>query len=244
MGVPPTAARVGCSSSTSCGSTPPAWSASTGASRTCWRSCNSSASCPPALRRSSHRRRNPQQSSSGRSCRCPRADTVHTHTPDAVGLASLIQRRKMPAGRAGAQPGGSPVLGGDALRAFQVGKARTSWKAGRGVNTAVSTSLGPAELAGVPLDEGFGFMMNRSSSKPGLLLADLGVAALDDQPVPLAADATGEVETDDDAPPGEAPRRIALHIDHRATKGSRCSGAISSQWAPHSPSDMHTANRS
>ena len=41
-----------CSSSTSCGSTALAWSVSTGASRTCCRSCSSSAWCPPALRHS------------------------------------------------------------------------------------------------------------------------------------------------------------------------------------------------
>src|SRR5262249_12841682 len=43
---------------------------------------------------------------------------------------------------------------------------------------------------------------------------------------------------------GSRSRRSALHIDHRATKGSRFSGAISSQRAPHSPSDWQTLKRS
>ncbi len=50
MGIPPTGRAATCSSSTSCGSTDPARSASTGVSRTCCRSCSSSASYPPALR--------------------------------------------------------------------------------------------------------------------------------------------------------------------------------------------------
>ncbi len=50
MGIPPTGSTSTCSSSTSCGSTEPAKSASTGGSRTCCHSCSSSASSPPALR--------------------------------------------------------------------------------------------------------------------------------------------------------------------------------------------------
>jgi hypothetical protein len=44
--------------------------------------------------------------------------------------------------------------------------------------------------------------------------------------------------------PGRRSRRSALHIDHNATNGSRFSGAISSQRAPHSPSASQTLNRS
>jgi hypothetical protein len=69
------------------------------------------------------------------------------------------------------------------------------------LNAAVARSLGPAEPAGMPLDEGFGFRRDEQVLvETGVLLADLGVAALDDQPVPFVANATREVEADDDAP--------------------------------------------
>jgi hypothetical protein len=56
--------------------------------------------------------------------------------------------------------------------------------------------------------------------------------------------AAGEVEADDDAPAREPVSAEHVAHRHRATKGSRCSGAISSQAAPHSPSDTQTLKRS
>jgi hypothetical protein len=69
------------------------------------------------------------------------------------------------------------------------------------LDAGVATRRGPTEPAGVPLDEGFGFRSDvQVLVESGVLLADLGVAALDDQPVPLVTSAPGEVEADDDAP--------------------------------------------
>src|SRR5678815_2995269 len=47
--------------------------------------------------------------------------------------------------------------------------------------------LGPAELASVPSDEGFGFRRDvESPVEAGVRLADLGLAEFDDQPIALA----------------------------------------------------------
>ena len=64
--------------------------------------------------------------------------------------------------------------------------------AARGVNQR--------ELAGVPLDEGFGFRRDEEVLvETRVRLADLSVSVLDEQPVPLFAGAPGEIESDDDA---------------------------------------------
>jgi hypothetical protein len=68
------------------------------------------------------------------------------------------------------------------------------------LDAAVAGGFGPAELTGVPFDEGFGFRGDvEVLVEAGVGLADFGVAVLDQQPVPLGAWAAGEVEADDDA---------------------------------------------
>ena len=69
------------------------------------------------------------------------------------------------------------------------------------LDAGVAGCLGPGELAGVPFDEGLrvggdGEVFVES----GAGLADLGLAVLDQQPVPFAGPETGEVEPDDHAP--------------------------------------------
>ena len=72
------------------------------------------------------------------------------------------------------------------------------------LDAAAASGFGPAELARVPFDEGFGFRGDiKILVEAGVRLADLGVPVLDQQPVHLAARAAGEVEADDDASIGE-----------------------------------------
>ena len=135
------------------------------------------------------------------------------------------------------------------------------------LDAALTRGLGPGELAGVPFDEGFGFRRDvEVLVKAWVRLADLGVSELDEQPIALTVRAAGptfhfalRASVDKSRAAlrrawkskrmttrrsGSRSRRSALHIDHRATKGSRFSGAISSQRAPHSPSDWQTLKRS
>ena len=82
------------------------------------------------------------------------------------------------------------------------------------LDAAVAGGFGPAELAGVPFDEGFGFRRDvEVLVEAGVRLADLGFAVLDQQPVPLGALAAGEFEADDDASPREPVS--AEHVAHR-----------------------------
>src|SRR5262245_35464048 len=68
------------------------------------------------------------------------------------------------------------------------------------LDAILAGGLGPGELAGVPLDEGFGFGRDvEVLVQAGVFLADFSVSQLDEQPIALWALATGEVETDDDA---------------------------------------------
>ena len=68
------------------------------------------------------------------------------------------------------------------------------------LDAVLAGGLGPGELAGVPLDEGFGFRRDEQVLvEPGMLLADLGISVLDQQPQPLMEPAASEVEADDDA---------------------------------------------
>src|SRR5262245_43101087 len=68
------------------------------------------------------------------------------------------------------------------------------------LDAVLAEGLRPRELAGVPFDEGFGVRRDvEVLVKAGVGLADLGVSALDDQPIALAARAAGEVEADHDA---------------------------------------------
>jgi hypothetical protein len=113
------------------------------------------------------------------------------------------------------------------------------------LDAAVASGFSPVELAGMPFDEGLGFRGDvEVFVEAGVLLADFGVGVLDQQPVPLAALAAGESKRMTTRRCGSRARRSMLHIDHSATKGSRCSGAISSQAAPHSPSDLQALKRS
>src|SRR4029450_11720139 len=71
-------------------------------------------------------------------------------------------------------------------------------------DAAVAECLGPGELAGVPLDEGFGLGGDvEVLVEAGVRLADLGLAVLEQQPVSLVAPEPREVEPDDHAPVGE-----------------------------------------
>lgn len=82
------------------------------------------------------------------------------------------------------------------------------------LDAAVAGGFSPAELACVPFDEGFGFRRDvEVLVEAGVRLADLGVAVLDQQPVPFGALAAGEVEADDDAPTRE-PVSVE-HVAHR-----------------------------
>jgi len=86
------------------------------------------------------------------------------------------------------------------LRAFQVGKAFTSPPEPVESDAVLAGGLGPGELADMPFDEGLGFRRDAEVLvEAGGRLADLGVSALDEQPVTLAARAAAERETDDDA---------------------------------------------
>jgi len=68
-------------------------------------------------------------------------------------------------------------------------------------DAAVAGGFRPGESARVPLDEGFGFSRDvEVLVEAGVLLADLGVSVLDQQPVALVALPAGEVEADDDPP--------------------------------------------
>src|SRR5262245_11523022 len=79
------------------------------------------------------------------------------------------------------------------------------------LDAAFARGLGPGELAGVPLDEGFGFRRDvEILVEAGVRLADLGISALDKQPVTFTARAAAptfahrapvgkEVEADDEA---------------------------------------------
>ena len=101
------------------------------------------------------------------------------------------------------------------------------------LDAALARGLGPGELAGVPFDEGFGFRRDvEVLVEAGVRLADLGVSELDEQPIALARGRPVKSKRMTTRRSGSRSRRSALHIDHRATKGSRFSGAISSQRAP------------
>src|SRR5262245_13288716 len=68
------------------------------------------------------------------------------------------------------------------------------------LDAALARGLGPGQLAGVPLDEGFGFGRDVEvlvEARVGF--ADLGVSELDEQPIALPARTAGEVEAEDDA---------------------------------------------
>jgi hypothetical protein len=68
------------------------------------------------------------------------------------------------------------------------------------LDAAVAYGCGPAGLAGVPLDERFGVRSDvEVFVEAGVLLADLGVSVLDEQPVSLVALAAGEIKADDDS---------------------------------------------
>ncbi|HJU50947.1 MAG TPA: hypothetical protein VJ815_01310 [Acidimicrobiia bacterium] len=67
------------------------------------------------------------------------------------------------------------------------------------MDSVVTNRLGPAELACVPLDKGFGFSSDvKVFIQPGIGLANLGVAGLDQQPVPLTREVTSEIELNND----------------------------------------------
>ena len=80
------------------------------------------------------------------------------------------------------------------------------------LDSTVTSGRCPADLAGVPLDKGFGFRRDvEIFVEAGVHLADLGVSVLDQQPVPFDAPAAGEVEANDDASIREpvAAQRVA-----------------------------------
>ncbi len=82
------------------------------------------------------------------------------------------------------------------------------------LDAAIADGFGPGELAGVPFDEGFRFRGDiEVLVQAGAGLADLGLAALDQQPVALGATGAGEVEPDDDASVWESVS--AKHVAHR-----------------------------
>jgi hypothetical protein len=117
-------------------------------------------------------------------------------------LAATAERCRPAEPSAGWETG---LMWANALRAFQVGmpgRAPTD----RGAECGCRQMPRPSGMAGVPLDEGFGFRRDEQVLvETGVLLPDLGVAALDDQPEPLVANATREVEADDDASRGVGP---------------------------------------
>ena len=91
---------------------------------------------------------------------------------------------------------GTGLMWANMLRAFQVGKARTSHGGTVEPDAGVAECLGPGELAGVPLDEGFGLGGDvEVFVETGVRLADLGLAVLEQQPVPLVAPEAGEGRT-------------------------------------------------
>ena len=81
------------------------------------------------------------------------------------------------------------------------------------LDAAVASGRGPGELAGVPLDEGFGFRRDvEILVEAGVRLADLGFSVLDQEPVQLRALAAGEVEAYDDASIGQpVPAQRVAH---------------------------------
>lgn len=110
---------------------------------------------------------------------------------------------------------------------------------------AAAGGRGPGELAGVPFDEGFGFGRDvEVLVEAWVLLADLGVSVLDQEPVPLGTLSAGEVEADDNASIREPVS--AQRVAHRPQRH---------EWievlrrdlepaAPQSPSDAQTLKRS
>jgi hypothetical protein len=129
------------------------------------------------------------------------------------------------------------------LRPFHVGKASTSQDGPS--DARVAGGLRPGQLSGVPLDERFGVGGDEEVFvEAGIGLADLGLAVFEQQAVPLVGPEAGEVEANDNALGGKAVRAERVAIDHSTTNGSRFSGAISSQRAPHSPRVWQTLNRS
>jgi hypothetical protein len=62
------------------------------------------------------------------------------------------------------------------------------------LDAAVAGGLGPGELAGVPLDEGFGVRRDEKVLvQAGVRLANLGVSTLDEQPLALTASAAARL---------------------------------------------------
>src|SRR5262245_38230170 len=75
------------------------------------------------------------------------------------------------------------------------------------LDALIACGLRPGELAGVPLDEGLGFGRDvEILVEAGVLLADLRIPVLDQEPVPLVAPAAGEVESDHNASIRESVR--------------------------------------
>src|SRR5690606_39221284 len=75
-----------------------------------------------------------------------------------------------------------------------------SYKPGRPVELDAPRAggFGPRKLASVPFDKSFGVRRDvEVFVETGVLLADLRVSVLDQQPVTLGALAAGEVEADD-----------------------------------------------
>src|SRR5262245_10319642 len=71
-------------------------------------------------------------------------------------------------------------------------------------DAGVAERLSPGEMARVPLDEGLGFGSDvEVLVETRVRLADLGLAMLEQQPVPLVAAEAAEIEPDDHAPVGE-----------------------------------------
>ena len=113
------------------------------------------------------------------------------------------------------------------------------------LDPGVAGCLGPRQLPGVPLHERFGVGGDvEVLVQTGIRLADLGLAVLEQQPERSWARKPVKSNRMTTRRSGSWSRRRALHIDHSATNGSRFSGAISSQRAPHSPRVSHTLNRS
>src|SRR5262245_51385608 len=69
------------------------------------------------------------------------------------------------------------------------------------LDLTIATRLRPRELAGVPSHEGLGVGGDvEVFVEPGIRLADLRLAAFDQQPVPLVRPAAGEIQPHDHAP--------------------------------------------
>lgn len=116
--------------------------------------------------------------------RSPRSRSPKTSAPgDREGCRCRGVRRS-PGDRRDVGEGAAGVPGGE--RPYQPGRAVE-------LDAAVAGGLRPGLLTGVPLDEGLGFRGDVEvlvESRVGL--ADLGVPALDQQPVALAAGSAGE----------------------------------------------------